>query len=305
MGLLNNPPELGAWRQRLFALDEPVIIPYHQFEVYWPYVDNVWVRNKARGVKGTPLTNVYYSCRLCRKDNAGKMNDEEINGSDGRAHGETGEPQPPQSAREEERERPEPPGPQAEPGQEAEVHHQQGIQLPQPTAAEPHSEPSDERPAGAPSEGNEQYQASLETDQSTPRKRTRVRAKREGGTCQARLKMVYDARTGAYTITRYSEPHTHDLRRSDQVKRPSALMNIMAAEGAKNYEPAEIMRVMLKRDPDGRAKLDEAGGAFLTRTDVKNAGYKARRMMSGPDSAGSQARQEEGPPDHPIDTSIA
>lgn len=58
--LVQNPEDLGAWRQRLFSLpDEMNILSPEEFETYWPYVSNVWSLNKhAKLFKG--LQRDYY-----------------------------------------------------------------------------------------------------------------------------------------------------------------------------------------------------------------------------------------------------
>jgi len=67
-GLLSLPPELTAWRTRLFTLSAPIYITRDQLNQYWPYVDNYWVRNKrSKPLKDGSYTE-YWWCRLHSKE---------------------------------------------------------------------------------------------------------------------------------------------------------------------------------------------------------------------------------------------
>jgi hypothetical protein len=63
---LANPPSLPEWRQRLFALEEPLRMTISEYDTYFPYVSNVWKHNsrrkRARADDGAVVT--YYECRL-------------------------------------------------------------------------------------------------------------------------------------------------------------------------------------------------------------------------------------------------
>ena len=57
------PPDLAAWRQRLFDLsNESINISEAEYASYMPYVDNVWSRKEK--VKNTE----YFRCRRWRKE---------------------------------------------------------------------------------------------------------------------------------------------------------------------------------------------------------------------------------------------
>lgn len=59
---LNNPIYPPAWRGALFAMRDPTQLPAEEFQQFWPYVDNIWLRqSKGRG----ELDGVYY-CRCWR-----------------------------------------------------------------------------------------------------------------------------------------------------------------------------------------------------------------------------------------------
>lgn len=65
--LRNPPPHLAHIRQRLFEMREKVELQVDEFELYWPYVDNVWVRqHRANTDKSGRHVTDYYACRLQR-----------------------------------------------------------------------------------------------------------------------------------------------------------------------------------------------------------------------------------------------
>ncbi|KAL8715029.1 MAG: hypothetical protein Q9220_000986 [cf. Caloplaca sp. 1 TL-2023] len=66
---LFNPPggDIAAIRQRLFEVSEKIELHQSEFDLYWPYVDNVWVRQHRGGQDKTSLYMTdYYACRLQR-----------------------------------------------------------------------------------------------------------------------------------------------------------------------------------------------------------------------------------------------
>ncbi|MCJ1225257.1 2,5-diamino-6-(ribosylamino)-4(3H)-pyrimidinone 5'-phosphate reductase [Toensbergia leucococca] len=65
--LLRPPHDLAMMRQRLFDMQDKIELQVEEFERYWPYVDNVWVRQHRAGTDRTGrLTSDYYACRLQR-----------------------------------------------------------------------------------------------------------------------------------------------------------------------------------------------------------------------------------------------
>jgi 2,5-diamino-6-(ribosylamino)-4(3H)-pyrimidinone 5'-phosphate reductase len=67
--IFSNPPSLGLIRQRLFEIDDTIELSAQDFERYWPYIDNVWIRNRAASTtKDTNSVTEWYQCRL-RKAN--------------------------------------------------------------------------------------------------------------------------------------------------------------------------------------------------------------------------------------------
>ena len=60
-----NPPSLGLVRLRLFEVDDPIELSAQDFERYWPFIDNVWIRNRAVTTsKDTNSVTEWYQCRL-------------------------------------------------------------------------------------------------------------------------------------------------------------------------------------------------------------------------------------------------
>ena len=64
--LFSNPPALPSTRQRLFAVEEPVEMSLADWELYYPYMDNVW--RKVRSAEGETVTEEgdaeYHWCKL-------------------------------------------------------------------------------------------------------------------------------------------------------------------------------------------------------------------------------------------------
>lgn len=65
--LLNPPRGLALMRQRLFEVKDKIELQVDEFDRYWPYIDNVWVRQHKAGTDktGRVITD-YYACRLQR-----------------------------------------------------------------------------------------------------------------------------------------------------------------------------------------------------------------------------------------------
>ena len=65
--LLHPPRDLALVRQRLFEIKDKIELQVDEFERYWPYVDNVWVRQHKAGTdKSGRVFTDYYACRLQR-----------------------------------------------------------------------------------------------------------------------------------------------------------------------------------------------------------------------------------------------
>ena len=75
---LRNPlPFVQHMRQSLFDLKDPVDLKEQEFNLYWPYIDNVWVRQHKYHVDQSGRSNTdYYACRLQRATYAPKRANE-------------------------------------------------------------------------------------------------------------------------------------------------------------------------------------------------------------------------------------
>ena len=64
--LFENPPNIARIRQIMFELKDPIEISLGEFEMYWPFIDNVWVKQRSNSTKDGLSTSDYYMCRLRR-----------------------------------------------------------------------------------------------------------------------------------------------------------------------------------------------------------------------------------------------
>lgn len=64
--LLNIPPNLARIRKVMFECKEPLEIGPEEFETYWPFIDNVWVKQRSNSSKEGHCMTDYYMCRLRR-----------------------------------------------------------------------------------------------------------------------------------------------------------------------------------------------------------------------------------------------
>lgn len=64
--LFDNPPNLARIRQVMFECKDPIEISLEEFETYWPFIDNVWVKQRSNSSKEGHCTTDYYMCRLRR-----------------------------------------------------------------------------------------------------------------------------------------------------------------------------------------------------------------------------------------------
>ncbi|KND90357.1 hypothetical protein TOPH_04881 [Tolypocladium ophioglossoides CBS 100239] len=59
-----GPPDLHAWRERLFNVDEMIVLTHDQFETYFPHVDNVYSHRSTQSYKRKPFVSHYWDCRM-------------------------------------------------------------------------------------------------------------------------------------------------------------------------------------------------------------------------------------------------
>ncbi|KAL4888305.1 hypothetical protein BDV59DRAFT_206229 [Aspergillus ambiguus] len=59
-----DPPDLDAWRDKLFHVDETIVLSEDQFRTYFPHVDNIYSHRSTQHYKRKPLVSHYWDCRL-------------------------------------------------------------------------------------------------------------------------------------------------------------------------------------------------------------------------------------------------
>ncbi|KAJ1706451.1 hypothetical protein OAory_01057780 [Aspergillus oryzae] len=59
-----DPPDLDLWRERLFNVDETIVLSEEQFLTYFPHVDNIYSHRSTQHYKRKPLISHYWDCRL-------------------------------------------------------------------------------------------------------------------------------------------------------------------------------------------------------------------------------------------------
>ncbi|KAL2798458.1 hypothetical protein BJX66DRAFT_322798 [Aspergillus keveii] len=59
-----DPPDLEAWRERLFNVEDIIVMSEEQFRTYFPHVDNVYSHRSTQRYKRKPLVSHYWDCRL-------------------------------------------------------------------------------------------------------------------------------------------------------------------------------------------------------------------------------------------------
>jgi hypothetical protein len=62
--LVVDPPDLQAWRQKLFDVDGLIILTHEQFETYFPHIDNVYSHRSTQKYKRKPFISHYWDCRM-------------------------------------------------------------------------------------------------------------------------------------------------------------------------------------------------------------------------------------------------
>ncbi|CEJ93311.1 Putative Glutathione S-transferase [[Torrubiella] hemipterigena] len=58
------PPDLQAWREKLFHVDDVIVLTQEEFETYFPHVDNVYSHRSTQKYKRKPFISHYWDCRM-------------------------------------------------------------------------------------------------------------------------------------------------------------------------------------------------------------------------------------------------
>ncbi|KXJ91950.1 hypothetical protein Micbo1qcDRAFT_233301 [Microdochium bolleyi] len=59
-----DPPDVDAWREKLFNVDETIVLTNDQFETYFPHIDNVYSHRSTQRYKRKPFISHYWDCRM-------------------------------------------------------------------------------------------------------------------------------------------------------------------------------------------------------------------------------------------------
>lgn len=62
--IVPDPPDLEAWRDKLFHVDEMIVLTDEQYETYFPHVDNVYSHRSTQRYKRKPFVSHYWDCRM-------------------------------------------------------------------------------------------------------------------------------------------------------------------------------------------------------------------------------------------------
>ncbi|KAL8884563.1 MAG: hypothetical protein Q9192_006815 [Flavoplaca navasiana] len=62
--IIPDPPDLNAWRTKLFEVDDTLTLTEEQFQVYFPHIDNVYSHRSTQKYKRKPLVSHYFDCRM-------------------------------------------------------------------------------------------------------------------------------------------------------------------------------------------------------------------------------------------------
>ncbi|KAI9870453.1 MAG: 2,5-diamino-6-(ribosylamino)-4(3H)-pyrimidinone 5'-phosphate reductase [Pleopsidium flavum] len=116
----------------------------------------------------------------------------------------------------------------------------------------------------------------------------RQRSIRQGKQCAVTFKATRYNEASVIILERIGgwTEHNHTLEEADALKRNSMLRGIAASEMSKNYSAATIAKAL----HGGRVgtNIEDAGGAFLTRMDVHNAGQAWK--TANPDDRVTESR---------------
>ncbi|KAI0009087.1 hypothetical protein F4779DRAFT_583744 [Xylariaceae sp. FL0662B] len=59
-----DPPDLQAWRDKLFNVDDTILLSNDEFETYFPHIDNVYSHRSTQKYKRKPFISHYWDCRM-------------------------------------------------------------------------------------------------------------------------------------------------------------------------------------------------------------------------------------------------
>ncbi|KAI0423912.1 hypothetical protein F5Y09DRAFT_348269 [Xylaria sp. FL1042] len=59
-----DPPNLEAWREKLFNVDDTITLTNDEFETYFPHIDNVYSHRSTQKYKRKNFVSHYWDCRM-------------------------------------------------------------------------------------------------------------------------------------------------------------------------------------------------------------------------------------------------
>jgi glutathione S-transferase len=59
-----DPPDLEAWREKLFNVGEMMVLTDEQYQTYFPHIDNVYSHRSTQRYKRKPFVSHYWDCRM-------------------------------------------------------------------------------------------------------------------------------------------------------------------------------------------------------------------------------------------------
>lgn len=59
-----DPPNLQAWREKLFNVDDTIVLTNDEFETYFPHIDNVYSHRSTQKYKRKNFISHYWDCRM-------------------------------------------------------------------------------------------------------------------------------------------------------------------------------------------------------------------------------------------------
>ncbi|KAI1365619.1 hypothetical protein F5Y08DRAFT_172821 [Xylaria arbuscula] len=59
-----DPPNLDAWREKLFHVDDTITLTNDEFETYFPHIDNVYSHRSTQKYKRKNFISHYWDCRM-------------------------------------------------------------------------------------------------------------------------------------------------------------------------------------------------------------------------------------------------
>jgi hypothetical protein len=62
--LVPHPPDLDAWREKLFNVNDTLVLSEEEFLTYFPHVDNVYSHRSTQKYKRKAFVSHYWDCRL-------------------------------------------------------------------------------------------------------------------------------------------------------------------------------------------------------------------------------------------------